>query len=148
MYFRTVKKDDLRQSTDDIRELEVMKANYAKKGEVVRVRWERGVFVPHGELSPQERLAQDAKIDEIFLTCLDIKTAQGVEVGPRPSPNYAPTQFAAMPQAQELSKDAMVKSMERLFHNARIKLQENSKGRDVIVRGQQVLKLIDGGKEE
>ena len=50
MYFRTVKKDDLRQSTDDIRELEVMKANYAKKGEVVRVRWERGVFVPHGDL--------------------------------------------------------------------------------------------------
>ena len=51
MYFKNVKKEDTRESADDIRELEVMKANYAKKSEVVRVRWERGVFVRVSELS-------------------------------------------------------------------------------------------------
>jgi RecA-family ATPase len=58
MYFKIVKKEDTRE--DDIRELEIMKANYAKKGENVRVRWKRGVFVLVNELSPQEQRVEDA----------------------------------------------------------------------------------------
>jgi RecA-family ATPase len=146
MYFEIMKKEDTRE--DDIRELKVMKANYARKGEVVRVRWERGVFVLHGDLPPREQLVENAKIDEIFLTCLDIKTAQGLGVGPNPSSNYAPTKFATMTEAQGLSPEALKKAMERLHRNKRIKFEKGPRGGNVIVRDQQVLKLIEGGKDE
>jgi RecA-family ATPase len=146
MYFEIVKKDDTRE--DDIRELKVMKANYAKKGEVVRVRWERGVFVPVDELSPQEQSIENAKVDEIFLTCLDLKTSQNEAVGPKPSSNYAPTKFATMPEAQGLSPEALKKAMERLHRDKRIKFEKGPRGGNVIVRGQQVLKLVEGGKDE
>ena len=135
MYFKNVKKEDTRESADDIRELEVMKANYAKKSEVVRVRWERGVFVRVSELSADEQLVENAKIDEIFLICLDRKTTQGLGVGPNPSSNYAPAKFAAMPEAQGLSPDALKKAMDRLHRGGRIKFEKSPRGGRVIVRG-------------
>jgi hypothetical protein len=93
-------------------------------------------------------LVENAKIDEIFLTCLDIKTAQGLGVGPNPSSNYAPTKFATMTEAQGLSPEALKKAMERLHRNKRIKFEKGPRGGNVIVRDQQVLKLIEGGKDE
>jgi hypothetical protein len=35
-----------------IRQLQVMKANYGPEGEKVRMRWERGVFLPESMVSP------------------------------------------------------------------------------------------------
>ena len=119
-------------SADDIRELEVMKANYAKKGDVVRVRWERGVFVLQSELSPQEQSAENAKINEIFLNCLDIGTTQGLGVDPKPSSNYAPTKFADMPEAQGLASDALKKAMDRLHRNGRIKFEKGPRDGNVL----------------
>jgi RecA-family ATPase len=54
--FTTIKDDD-----DGLRQLEIAKNNYGPKGEKVRLRWERGVFVPEGTASAHESLLHSGR---------------------------------------------------------------------------------------
>jgi RecA-family ATPase len=103
------------ESDSDVRELRVMKANYGPKGERVRLRWQRGVFVPEGSASTPQRLAAEAEVDGVFLRCLEVRTAQGLTVGAQTGRNYAPAEFAKMPEANGLKNGAFALAMERLL---------------------------------
>jgi hypothetical protein len=53
-----------------------------------------------------------------------------------------------MPEAQGLSSDALKKAMERLHRDGRIKFEKGQRNTNVIIRGQQVLNLVEGGKDD
>jgi RecA-family ATPase len=137
LYFTSTKARDGDEPDGDVRELKIMKSNYGPAGEVVRLRWQRGVFVPEGGPGTLQRVAAEAQIDDAYLDCLDATAAQGRQVSPYPSSVYAPTLFEKMPQAKGYRTKALAAAQERLFAAGRIETQafgSNSKQRQRIVR--------------
>lgn len=106
----------------DFRQLTVMKANYGPRGGSVKVQWKDGVFVLAGAESSLERVAADAAADDVFLRLLDVKAAQGIEVGPNAGRNYAPSVFADMADAQGHRSTAFAKAMERLLTAGKLRV--------------------------
>ena len=126
--YLTTPKAEARDQDDapdgDVRELRFMKSNYGPKGRPLRLRWERGVYVPVGSLSEIERAASEASTDETFLQCLKTCTAQGFDVGPHTSKNYAPALFEGMPEASGIKGRAFAASMKRLLSAGRIRIEK------------------------
>lgn len=121
----------------DLRELQVKKSNYGPPGETVRLRWQRGVFVPDGVASPTDRAAAEAPIDDAFMKCLDAVVAQGRTVSDHNGKNHAPTIFEKMPEAKGQKSRALDLAMARLFSAKRIRVDTigpPSKRRSMIVR--------------
>jgi RecA-family ATPase len=137
LYFASTKAKEGDEPDSDVRELRVMKSNYGPAGEVVRLRWQRGVFVPDGGPSTLERIATEAAIDDAFLHCLDVKSAQGIAVVPTPGRGYAPSVFEKMAEAKGFKSRAFALAMERLLSARRISVEMSgppSKRRAAIVR--------------
>jgi RecA-family ATPase len=133
LYFSSVKAGD--EPDTGLRELRVMKSNYGPAAESVKVRWQRGVFVP-SETASIERAATEP-IDDAFLRCLDAATAQGRTVSDNTGKNYAPPIFEQMPQAKGIKRGAFKPAMARLFSANRIRISTTgpaSKLRSQIVR--------------
>jgi RecA-family ATPase len=125
LYFKAPKsrdRDDA-ETDSDVRQLEVMKSNYGPAGEVVRLRWQRGVFVPEGQMGTVERVSAEAEIDAAYLDCLDAITARGDRVGPHTGRTYAPSIFQKMPQARGYRAKAFSAAQERLFDAGRIEIK-------------------------
>jgi hypothetical protein len=145
MYFASAKSRDEDEADSDVRELRVMKSNYGPAGEVVRLCWQRGVFVPVGSAAPLQQIAAEADIERAYLDCLDALTAQGRQVSPNRSSAFAPTVFEAMPQARGYRAKALGAAQERLFAAGRIQTEASgppSKRRERITR-----KVFDGMAE-
>jgi RecA-family ATPase/5S rRNA maturation endonuclease (ribonuclease M5) len=118
--FTTVKRTE--DAPDDgERELIVHKHNYGKSGERVRLRWDDGVFRPIGAASAIERAAAQAPIDDAFLACLVAATEQGLDVHVTTGRGYAPSVFAAMPQAKGNTSKALEGAMQRLLNDGKIR---------------------------
>jgi RecA-family ATPase len=112
------------EETDSgLRQLEVIKSNFGPIGEKVRVRWQRGVFVPDSGGSATERAAAEAPVNDAFMRCLDAATAQGRTVSDKPGRNYAPAIFEKMPEAGGIKNGAFELAMPRLFSAKRIKVE-------------------------
>lgn len=126
LYFKAPKapaRGDDTETDSDARQLEVMKSNYGPAGEVVRLRWQRGVFVPEGTLGTVERVSAEAEIDAAYLDCLDAIAARGDRVGPHTGRIYAPSIFQKMPQARGYRAKAFAAAQERLFNAGRIEVK-------------------------
>jgi RecA-family ATPase len=123
LYFSGAKTHEGDEPDRGLRELRVMKSNYGPAGEIVRVRWERGVFVPDSGGSSIERAAAEQPIDDAFMRCLDAATAQGRTVSDKAGRNYAPAIFAQMPEAKGIKNRAFELAMPRLFSRNVIKVQ-------------------------
>jgi RecA-family ATPase len=104
----------------DIRELKVVKSNYGPTGETVRLRWQRGVFVPENSPEPLQQMVAQSKAEDVFLRLLVERNAQGRWVTPNKAAGYAPKELAAMPGAENFTAAAFARSMERLFAADRI----------------------------
>lgn len=124
LYFSAVRSRDGDEADKEIRELQVMKANYGPAGERVRVRWRDGVFVPDVGPSTIERAAAEAHVDEIFLRCLETARAQGRPVSNTTGRNYAPAVFTSMSEGEGLPSKAFAAAMERLFSASRIRAEK------------------------
>jgi RecA-family ATPase len=117
-------------SDPDLRILTLAKANRARRGAQIEVRWDDGRFVLNGgaTASPDglsaSRLAA-ATDDELFLALLTKLTAQGRPVSPNRSPSYAPTVFAKHPDAGGVSKARFERAMERLFGAKKIRVDQS-----------------------
>jgi len=100
-----------------LRQFEVVKNNYGPDGEKVRLRWDRGVFVPEGHGSTTERAAAERAADIAYLACLDTAAAQGINVFPGTGKSYAPGVFADMPEAKTagVKKAGLLAAQQRLF---------------------------------
>ena len=127
----------------DARTIENPKANYSAAGSVIEFRWNEGSFIRNVDLSEDRRMELSETIaatgaNSAFLACLRQRSAEGEGrgVGPTPGPNYAPSQFANMPQAKGYDKQALTRAMERLFATGQIVTEtyrNKSKGRDVTI---------------
>jgi RecA-family ATPase len=128
LYLRREKTEKDVEPDPDVRELEVMKANYGPIGETVSLRWQDGVFKPELGLGlgSTERLAADLKVEEHFLQQLDFFIDSGRVVSDKlKANNYAPTLFAesSLPGVVRHSKRDYAQAMERLFGKRKIRVE-------------------------
>jgi RecA-family ATPase len=112
------------KADDNLRELRCMKSNYGPNGEVIRLRWDSGVFKPIGEPSSLDRLAEERKIENLFLDLLDRFNRQGQRVSPHPSSpqNYAPKIFAQHSEANGTGKKPFADAMQRLLDAGTVRI--------------------------
>jgi RecA-family ATPase len=123
MYLKAAPGEDTK-----LRVLEFRKNNYGPVSESIVLRWQNGAYVVEGVgAGPSagqvlERLAEEEKIDELFLTLLRRYAKQGRNVSDKASSTYAPAQFAREPEAKrsKVTKDAFADSMTRLFSRDRL----------------------------
>ena len=109
-----------------------MKSNYGPVADAITVRWKDGVFVPESKSGSLEKLASEAKADNVFLRLLERFDSEGRAVGERPGHSYAPAVFSEEPEAKAagLNKKALADAMRRLFGARKFTLN-NTAGRPV-----------------
>ena len=81
------------------------------------------MFLPEASASGLDKLAREAKADEIFIALLKRFISQGRNVGDkRNSPNYAPAMFAKEPEAKDVKmrKSDFEAAMLRVFKDNKI----------------------------
>jgi RecA-family ATPase len=111
----------------DLRQLEVMKANYGPVGETINLRWKNGLFLPVASMGNLEKLAAEQKADTIFLALLKLFAEQGQDVNHTSGHIYAPAKFAKHPQAQNITSAAFARAMQRLLDSKKIKIEQTGK---------------------
>ena len=99
-----------------------MKSNYGPAGEVVRVRWQRGVFVPEGGPGTLARVAAEAAMSIKPTSIASTTLGSGRQVGPYAGRAYAPAIFEKMPQAKGFRAKALAIAQERMFSAGRIEV--------------------------
>lgn len=113
--YLTADKDD-----DDLRTLKGMKANYARKGGEMKLRWHEGAFIlDDGKPSPGAAIVAN-NADKVFLRLLSAINGSGRRVSSSKSSAYAPTVMAAMPEREGVSKKSLIDAMARLFAEKKI----------------------------
>src|SRR5262249_30894367 len=92
--------------------------------ENILLRWQNGVYVVVPGEDSLDRLAGDARVDELFLTLLRRFTEQGRNVSDKSGTSYAPAQFAEHHEAKEakVPSKIFVEAMERLFEAKKIRV--------------------------
>jgi RecA-family ATPase len=124
LYMNSSKADDSGEAPDiDERILTLVKANWAKIGEAIPMRWRNGVFIvktpPTGIVGSIERRS----CERIFLDLLAKLTQQSRYVSHHQrTGNYAPKVFAMQPDRERFSKLDFERAMHRLFDQEKIKI--------------------------
>ena len=122
-YLKGAKAADGEEPDNDLRELEFKKNQYGPKGESIVLRYQRGLFLPEGGTSNLDKLAREAKAEEVFLDLLKRFAGQGRNVSDKANaPTYAPTAFAEDADAKKhgIRKADFKAAMSRLFNNGKI----------------------------
>jgi RecA-family ATPase/5S rRNA maturation endonuclease (ribonuclease M5) len=122
-YLKGIKSEDAEQPDNDLRELQFLKNQYGPRGETVVLRYQRGLFLPEGGTSNLDKLAREAKADELFLELLRRFAGQGRFAShSQTSRNYAPTVFARESDAKKVhvKRADFEAAMSRLFNSNRI----------------------------
>ena len=127
MYFKPAATNDKGDDTDpELRVLEFRKSNYGPIGESILLRWRSGVFVPEQSAVPgsAEKHLADKRIDDLFMGLLARFSHEGRSVSDKPSSSYAPTVFAAEPEAKaaKANKKTLAEAMSRLFVAGKIRV--------------------------
>lgn len=116
LYLETPKPDEGEPPDPDIKILRRAKANYARRGDTIEVRWKGGVLIPTnaptGIIGSIERRAAE----RVFLDLLDAVTAEGRRVSDNThASNYAPKLFAMRPDRERYTRADFRRAMEALF---------------------------------
>lgn len=126
-YIKGIKPESGEQPDDDLREIVFKKNQYGPKAESVALRYRDGMFLPLPSTSTLDKIAHDAKADELFLTLLQRLNDQnrGPFSHKKQSNNYAPKVFADTPEAKAagISKAALADAMERLLNGKKIAVE-------------------------
>lgn len=126
---------------DDLREITFQKNQYGKLGESIVLQYRDGMFLPLPTISTLDRVALEAKTDELFLTLLSRFDGRGMKISAKKmANNYAPKAFAETSEAKatKIKPDDFAKAMERLFDAKKIHVETygpTSKERECIVKG-------------
>jgi len=129
-YLKGTKPDNSGEQPDgDLRELEFKKNQYGPSGDVIVVRYQRGLFLPVGGMSNLDKLATEQAADNLFLELLNKFQAQGRNVSHLKTANcYAPTMFTKDPKAGAPGiHKALADAMERLFAAKKIRVEPYGK---------------------
>jgi RecA-family ATPase len=125
-YLKGAKATDGEQPDNNLRELEFKKNQYGPIGESIVLRYQRGLFLPEGGISSLDKLAREAKAEELFLDLLRRLLSQNRNVSEKlNAPNFAPTAFADEDEAKRLGirKPDFKAAMTRLFSTDRIYIE-------------------------
>jgi RecA-family ATPase len=110
----------------DLRVLTRMKANYSSIGDVIELRWTAGVLVSLAAAKGPSRIdvvSRKTEIENTFLALLDRATEQGRPLShANKASNYAPKEFAAMPDRKGFTKREFLFAMEALLATGRIEI--------------------------
>jgi RecA-family ATPase len=120
-YLKGVKAGDDDQP-DDLREIVFKKNQYGPISEKVVLRYHNGMFLPVPGMSSLDKVAREARADNVFLDLLARFSRENRNVVASPSAAYAPTVFAREPEAQQakMSSKALADAMMRLFRTEKI----------------------------
>jgi len=121
LYFKAADTDSEKPNSD-LRELVIRKNNYGPRGEVIRMTWQNGVFVPVAAPSTIERAAAEQKVEQVFLDLLRRFTREGRNVSDKRGTTFAPAMFAEEAEAADVSKADLDDAMKRLFAANRIRV--------------------------
>lgn len=112
MYLKAADDNDL-----SLRVLECRKNNYGPISETILLRWRDGVYVPEPRAGSLEKLAEERKVDNLFLDLLRRFAKQGRNVSAKSGTSYGPSLFAQQTEAKEQKANSKVlrEAMERLF---------------------------------
>jgi RecA-family ATPase len=98
------------------RRLSNNKLNYGDMGMELRLKWEDGIFVREGQQAgAPSPLAAFKVAEDAFLACLAMFESQNRDVSPNSGKNYAPAQFAKLPEANGCNRRQLADAMERLL---------------------------------
>jgi len=124
--------EDGEQADPDARILTRRKSNYSSIGDVIRLRWERGVLVPLEAPGGFSGAVQKQAVEELFMTLLDRCMAQGMNLSnSKNATNNAPSEFAKRPDAQGYARREFDAAMSRLFADKRLILETYGRKGDV-----------------
>jgi RecA-family ATPase len=115
LYLQTAKASDGSDPNPNLRTLQGMKANYGPPGGKIDLEWKNGLFVPVQGATGLDKMAAEAKADDVFIAILKKFTAQNRACSPNPGPTYAPVMFASEPEAKGIAKAAFTSAMSRLL---------------------------------
>jgi RecA-family ATPase len=124
MYLEALEVDG-KEADPNLKVLRQPKANYAKAGFELALRYENGVLVPTNTGAPLSAEAKGLQVEEIFMTLLLRLYGEERFVNNKSGPSYAPAIFALEPEATGamISKKALQAAMVRLFQKKRIKIE-------------------------
>jgi RecA-family ATPase len=117
-YLKGMKAGDDEQPESDLRELEFKKNQYGPRGDNIVLRYQQGLFLPEGGASSLDKLAREARADQLFIDLLLRFAEQGRNISDKPnSPNYAPNALADDNQAKQhgIRRADFKGAMARLF---------------------------------
>jgi RecA-family ATPase len=114
--------EDKAEAERGIRVLETQKSNYGPTGQAVRLQWATGGLQLEQAQGSLARIAEEAKVDDLFLRLLDKFSAQGRDVRSTTGSGYAPGEFEEDPEARAaaVKAKAFKAAMARLFEAGKI----------------------------
>jgi RecA-family ATPase len=142
-YFTRCKTEDGQEPDQDLREIQFLKNNYGPRAATLQLRWRNGLFLPEAAAGSLEKLAQEQKADDVFLTLLTKLNARGEKISnQRKAHMYAPAVLAKEPEAKaaRFKKKDLEAAMNRLLDADKVhREQYGSPSRDTfkLVIGEQ-----------
>jgi RecA-family ATPase len=121
-YLTGIKPEAGEQPDTDLRQLEFRKNQYGPLGETIVLRYRNGLFLPLPGVASLDKLAQEAKADDVFLDLLRRFAKDNRNVSDKASPTYAPALFAKEDEAKKagLNRKQLEAAMRRLFATGKI----------------------------
>jgi len=115
-FMKGVKPEDGEQPDNDLREIEFKKNQYGKISDSIVLRYQAGIYLPVPGAS-FDKLAREAKAEEIFLELLRRLTMENRLVSDKKSSAYAPAVFARENEARGagITSPDFAEAMRRLF---------------------------------
>ena len=110
------------EADNDLRELKFLKNQYGSLGEKIVLRYQNGLFLPVAGVSSLDKLAGEAKVDDLFLTLLRKLASQNQDLSPSPSKTYAPSVFAKQPEAAGFNSEEFARAQQRLVDEGKVKI--------------------------
>jgi RecA-family ATPase len=125
--------EDKTEADAGIRVLETQKNNYGPTGQPVRLQWATGGLQLEQGTNSLVRLAEDTKVDDLFLRLLDKFSAQGRDVRSTTGSGYAPAEFEDDPEAKiaGVKAKAIKVAMARLFEAGKITTVQGKRSKHI-----------------
>jgi len=122
-YLKGIKVEADEQPDNDLRELVFKKNQFGPMSASIVLRYRNGLFLPEHSISGLDKIAREAKAEEVFLSLLKRFASEGRNLSHNASSRtYAPTIFANESEAKQhhLRKADLEAAMRRLFEAKKI----------------------------
>jgi RecA-family ATPase len=122
LYIKGIKPEAGEQPDNDLREIVFKKNQYGSTAETIVLRWQDGLFLPVPGVTSLDKVAREAKADDVFITLLKRLAKENRTVGHKSGVNYAPAIFAKEDEAKvaTLNSKDLANAMRRLFKAGKI----------------------------